>query len=217
MASRQAAVIALAMRGASNPEELAAYIASRARGSRGAVEMAVRYPVTSPNDVLIARSATGGAAVRHRRGGGTIGEIRYEDGWRAVYGGKPSVQPHTHQRGALAELLGLWNSNTTTLQHPGSQPLQPPAVQTPLMQQYQVPAIRALATPATSASSGPRVTMANGSSDSNDDDDKDDGSDDSGLTPKGQGIKKKLLAKGWTDAKATMFAKRAQSFGGAKS
>jgi hypothetical protein len=216
MASRQAAIAALAARGAGNPEHLAAYIASRTRGS-GSVELAsTRYPVTSPNDVLIGRSATGGASVRHRRGGATIGEIRNEDGWRAVYGGKVSQRPHTHQRGALAELLGLWNKGTATLQHEGesqSTPLQPPPEQTPLMAQYEIPAIRALATPARTASDGPRVTMANGS----DNDADDDSSSGNGLTPKGKSIFAKLKAKGWDDAKAMSFAKRAQSFGGAKS
>jgi hypothetical protein len=212
MASRQAAIAALAARGAGNPEQLAAYIASRARGGRSVELATTRYPVTSPNDVLVSRSATGGASIRHRRGGTLIGEIMNQDGWRAVYGGKPSTRPHSHQRGALAELLGLWNRGTTTLQHQG-EPLQPPPEQTPLMQQLGVPAVRALATPARSVSDGGRVTMANGDDDKNGDG---DGSDD-GLTPKGLAIKKKLMAKGWPEAKATMFAKRAQSFGGAKS
>ena len=173
---------------------------------------ASRYPVTSPADILVSRSATGGASIRHRRGGALIGEITNEDGWRAVYGGKPSARPHTHQRGALGELLGLWNSGTTTPGHPGAE-LQPAPVQTPLMAQYQIPAIRALATPARSASDGARVTMANGDTEPDADDDSSSGN---GLTPKGQAIKKKLVAKGWDEAKAEMFAKRAQSFGGGK-
>lgn len=215
MASRQAAIAALAARGAGNPEHLAAYIASRTRGS-GSVELAgTRYPVTSPNDILVSRSATGGASIRHRRGGAPIGEIRNDDGWRAVYGGKISDNPHTHQRGALAELLGIYNKGTTTFRHAGDgQQLQPPPQQTPLMAEFEIPAIRALATPARTASDGPRVTMANGS-DSSDDDSDDSGSSD-GLSPKGAAIKKKLMAKGWDEAKATMFAKRAQSFGGSK-
>lgn len=201
MASRQAAIAALAVRGVSNPEHLAAYIASRTRGSR--VELATpRHPVTSPGDVLIGRSATGGASIRHRRGGTLIGEIRDEDGWRAVYGGKTSTRPHVHQRGALAELLGLWNRGTD---QPADGALQPPPVQTPLMEQYGVPAINALATPARSAGDGARVTMANGG--------KEPDADDNELSPKGLSIRKKLKAKGWDHAKAHKFAKRAQSFG----
>lgn len=212
MASRQAAIAALAARGAGNPEHLAAYIASRTRGS-GNVELASpRYPVTSPNDVLVSRSATGGASIRHRRGGAPIGEIRNDDGWRAVYGGKASERAHTHQRGALAELLGIYNKGTTTFRHAGDgQPLQPPPEQTPLMEKFEIPAIRALATPARTASDGPRVTMA---ANGNDDNDDDDDNPDNELTPKGLNIRKKLKAKGWDHAKAHSFAKRAQSFGG---
>lgn len=165
-----------------------------------------RVPVASPSDVLVTRDPAGGASIRHRRGGVEIGKIINDNGWKAVYGGK-ARQAHTHQRGALGELLGLWNTGTASLDRPG-EGLQPPVQQTPLMRQFGVPAINALATPSAGASDGPRSTTSSAS-----DDDSDSGSSD-GLTPKGQGIKKKLLAKGWTDAKATMFAKRAQSFGG---
>jgi hypothetical protein len=225
----------LAARGAANPEALAAYIASRARSgtlSLASTEDAVqevlgvppsapapaarRYPVTSPDDILIGRSPGGGASVRHRRGGALIGEIRAGDeGWTGVYGGK-ALNPHSHQRGALAELLTTWNRGTTTLRHPG-EALQPPPQQTDLMRQYGIPAVRALATPAVSASSGARVTMANGTATDTDADDDTDSQDQAdGLNPKGRGIYKKLRAKGWPDAKAMMFAKRAQNFGGAK-
>ena len=209
MASRQAAVAALAVRGAGNPEHLAAFIAARTRGSRSVEMASSRYPVTSPADILVSRSATGGASIRHRRGGALIGEIRNEDGWRSVYGGKLSARPHPHQRGALGELLGLWNSGTTTPGHPGTG-LQPPPEQTPLMAQYGVPAISALATPVRSSSDGPRVTMANGGDSEPDEDDSKDGE----LTPKGLSIRKKLKGKGWPHDKAHMFAKRAQNFGG---
>lgn len=207
MTSRQAAIAALAARGAGSPEHLAAYIASRTRGSRN-VELATapRYPVTSPSDILVSRSETGGASIRHRRGGTLIGEVRNEDGWRAVYGGRMSARPYPHQRGALGELLGLWNKGTTTPGHEGTE-LQPPPVQTPLMEKFEIPAIRALATPATSASAGPRVSMANG-----DEPDADDNPDNE-LSPKGLAIRKKLKAKGWDHGKAHLFAKRAQSFG----
>lgn len=207
MTSRQAAIAALAVRGAGNPEHLAAYIASRTRGSRNVELSAPRYPVTSPSDILVGRSEAGGASIRHRRGGALIGEVRNEEGWRAVYGGRVSTRPHAHQRGALGELLGLWNRGTTTPGHEGTE-LQPPPEQTPLMARYEIPAIRALATPATTASAGPRVSMANGDTEP-DADDNPDGE----LTPKGLAIRKKLKAKGWEHGKAHMFAKRAQSFG----
>lgn len=74
------------------------------------------------------------------------------------------------------------------------------------MQAYGIPAIRALATPTVGASDGPRTT----SSDSSDGDS--DGP--SGLSPKGMQIYKKLKARGFPDARAMAFAKRAQTFGG---
>ena len=211
----QRSVAALAARGAGNPQQMAAWLASRVRRGQS-IEMASgpRYPVTSPDDILIGKSPSGGAAVRHRRGGALIGEIQYQDGWRAVSGGKAS-RAHSHQRGALAELLGLWNSGTTTLQSPVSEALQPPPQQTPLMAQYGVPAIRALATPVRSASDGARVTMANGSSaDTDTDDDQDTDTGSNGLGPRGQSIYKKLKAKGWPDARAMLFAKQADKNAG---
>jgi hypothetical protein len=81
------------------------------------------------------------------------------------------------------------------------------------MAQYGIPAVRTFATETTSSSSGGRMTSAAGDSDSS------SGSDDSGpsgLTPKGVQIYKKLKAKGFPDARALAFAKRAQSFGGSK-
>jgi hypothetical protein len=206
----------LAARGAGNPEALAAFIASRARNGQQVLNFASpRYPVASPNDVLVSRTPQGTASIRHRRGGALIGEIKQgETGWQAVYDGK-DLKPHSHQRGALAELLSTWNTGTASAERPAAPQgtaLQPPAQQTPLMQQYGVPAIRTFAFPNTSSSSGPRTT----SSDSDDDNDNDSGGSGGGLTPKGKGIYAKLKAKGWPDAKALMFAKRAQSFGGNK-
>lgn len=180
----------------------------------GGINLAApRLPVTSQADLIVSNHPEGGAVIRHRRGGTEIGRIVNDGGWKAVYGGK-AQQPHDSSRGALAELLGLWNTGTTTLQHPGAPAAQPQ--QTPLMQQFGVPAVNALATPSTGYASGPRVTTSAASGSSDDDDDDDNGKG-SGLTPKGQAIKKKLMAKGWPDAKADMFARRAQSFGGSKS
>jgi hypothetical protein len=234
MASRLATGT-LAARGAGNPAALAAFIASRARDGqavslsagadpdacprcgyrREAVSLsnqvdlsAPRYPVASPNDVLVSRTPQGTASIRHRRGGTPIGEIRQgEQGWQAVYEGR-DLSPHTHQRGALAELLGTWNKGTGSLARPAAaegSALQPPPAQTPLMQQYGIPAVRALAFPSAGSSDGPRATKA-GSDDDDDDDAKD-------LGPKGKNVHKKLKAKGWPPDKAKAFAKRADSFG----
>lgn len=224
----------LAARGAGNPAALAAFIASRARTGQAmsfagesassdacprcgyareivslstSLDMtAPRYPVASPNDVLVSRTPQGTASIRHRRGGTQIGEIKQgETGWQAVYEGK-ELSPHTHQRGALGELLATWNKGTGNLARPAQEPgLQPPAVQTPLMQQFGVPAIRTFAFPNAGSSDGPRVTS------SGSDNDDDDGPSD--LGPKGKSVHKKLKAKGWPDAKAHAFAKRADSFG----
>jgi hypothetical protein len=233
----------LAARGAGNPAALAAFIASRARTGQPVMDFAdgnsaspdacprcgytresvslsnqldlstPRYPVASPNDVLVSRTPQGTAAIRHRRGGAMIGEIRQgETGWQAVYEGK-DLSPHSHQRGALAELLGTWNKGTGSLSRPAESPggLQPPAVQTPLMQQYGIPAVRTFAFPNTSSSSGTRTTS---SDDSDDDDDNDSGDDTSGLNDKGKAVHKKLRGKGWPHDKAKAFAMRAQNFGG---
>ena len=70
------------------------------------------------------------------------------------------------------------------------------------MAEYGIPAIRALATPATSAGAGPRMTLASRTGG--------DDTDDDGLTPRGQAIKKKLIAKGFPEARAITFAKMSQ-------
>lgn len=191
-------------------------LASQASG----IELAQRVPVSSPTDILVSRSATGTAVIRHRRGGALIGEIKMgDDGWQAVLGGQ-ALQAHTHQRGALADLLGNWNRGSATLQRPAAEspPLQPAPVQTELMRTYGVPAIRTFATPATGSGNGPRSTYSAANSDNADSSsgDSDDTSSGGGLNPKGQAIYKKLKAKGWPDAKAMAFAKRGQNFGGGK-
>ena len=60
----------------------------------------------------------------------------------------------------------------------------------------------ALATPATGARGGPRMTWPPAGGD--------DGTDEDGLTPKGQAIYKKLIAKGFPAARAVAFAKMSQ-------
>lgn len=178
-------------------------------GTRDAISLAAstltarRAPVKSPVDVIVARGEDGQAVIRHRQGGATIAQIR-KDGtsWVATVDGR-DLQPHNHQRTALMEAVGQWNRAAAGGLRPSSPPLQPAPEQTPLMQQWGIPAIRALATPATGAGAGPRITMAGGPG-------ADDGTDDDGLTPRGQAIKKKLIAKGFPAARAITFAKMSQ-------
>ena len=182
-----------------------------ANGStRAAVELARagtltarRHPIHGPMDVLVARSADGTAVLRHRHGGATIASLRKtEDGkWVASVGGR-DLAPRDHQRTALMEAVGTWNGAISGAVHPSSAPLQPPPQQTELMKEYGIPAIRALATPVAGAGDGPRMTTAAGG---------DDGTDENGLNAKGQGIYKRLLAKGLKPGVAMAFAKRSQN------
>jgi len=174
----------------------------------GAIEMARRLPVMDPADIVVARGSGGQAVIRHRRGGGLIGVITHtDDGWVSEPDGGRVGTSHTHQRGALVELLGLYNRSTGTAQA-APQPLQPPPVQTPLMRQFNVPAIR-LATPANGGSDSGRTATSDGDKNGN------GNGDLAGLTPKGITIYRKLRQKMPAD-RALAFARRAQSFGGAK-
>lgn len=165
-----------------------------------------RNPVKSPVDVIVARGEDGRAVIRHRQGGGTIAQIRRDgDTWVATVDGR-DLSPHNHQRTALMEAVGTYNRATAGGLRTASAPLQPAPEQTPLMQQYGIPAIRALANSAAGASDGPRMTAAGGSGGDSD-------SGGNGLSPKGQGIYKKLIAKGFPPARALAFAKRAENFG----
>jgi hypothetical protein len=176
--------------------------------TRAALELAAgtltahRRPIQGPADVLVARAQDGTAILRHRHGGAEIAHLRKTgDGkWVATVNGR-DLQPRDHQRTALMEAVGTWNGAVTAAVHRAEAPLQPPPQQTELMAEYGIPAIRALATPATGAGSGPRITMAAGTG---------DGTDEDGLTPRGQAIKKKLIAKGFPPARAVTFAKMAQ-------
>lgn len=183
-------------------------MASQRRGINLAAGTAVRrQAVRSPADVLVSRNPEGRAVIRHRLGAIKIGEIgRDTDGrWRAVLEGSGELQPHTHQRAALAELIGANNRAAGTEYHRPekvSQPLQPPAQQTPLMQQFGVPAMSLhLATPADGAGDGPRMTSGSDSG-------------PGGLSPKGVTIYKKLIKRGFPAPRALAFARRAQNFGG---
>ena len=160
----------------------------------GAVELGQRTAVTSPWDLVISRGDDGAAIVRHRRGGTEIGQIRKDEVGRyvATIGGQ-DLAPRVQQRAALMDLLGHNNSAAGTAYHrPAGEPLQPPPVQTPLMEAYGIPAVRAFATPADGAGDGPRVTA-------------------SGLSDRGKGIYAKLRKRGFPHERAQAFARRAQT------
>jgi hypothetical protein len=170
--------------------------AGLANSGQRAVSLARQLPVQSPHDLLISRSPDGTSVVRHRRGGNEIGKLRATpDGWVPTVNGRDG-QPRAQQRAALIDMFSGYNREAS------SSPLQPPQVQTPLMQQFGVPAIR----------------LANDDP-GNDDAASADTSTSSGLNPRGEGIYKKLVAKGVKPAVAMAMAKRAQnkaagSFGG---
>jgi hypothetical protein len=185
-----------------------------ANGTRSAVELAAgtllpRRPIHGPMDVLVARAEDGTAVLRHRNGGATIATLRKTgDGkWVAAVNGK-DLSPRDHQRTALMEAVGTWNGSITGAVRPQGAPLQPPPVQTPLMAEYGIPAMRSagFATPVTGVSDGPRSTSSSAATDSG-------GTDGNGLSPKAQGIYKKLLAKGFPAARALAFAKNSERFG----
>lgn len=172
--------------------------------ARGGTLTARRHPIQGPVDVLVARGGDGTATLRHRHGGAQIAQIRKTDSgkWVATVDGR-DLAPRDHQRTALMEAVGTYNKAVTGALHRAEAPLQPPPQQTELMAEYGIPAIRALATPTAGASDGPRMTTAGG--------DGDDDSGGNGLGPKGQGIYRKLIAKGFPAARALAFAKRAEA------
>jgi hypothetical protein len=187
------------------------WLAASAHSNTGpALEFSMRkLPVASPSDLVVVRGPGGTALIRHRNGGTEIGTIaRGEKGWVATIEGR-DLEPRNHQRTSLADLIGNWNRSVGTPYHlpqAAGEPLQPAPRQTPLMAQLGIPAQQSavgLATQAAGSSDGPRTT------------DSDD-STGNGLNAKGQAIYKKLKARGFPDARAMAFAKRAQNFGGAK-
>jgi hypothetical protein len=157
-------------------------------------------------DVLVARKDDGTAVLRHRNGGAEIASLRKTDGgkWVASVNGR-DLEPRDHQRTALMEAVGTWNKAITGAARPQAAPLQPEPQQSPLMAEYGIPAVRsaAFATPTAGASDGPRMTTADAGS-------GDDSTDGNGLTAKGQAIYKKLIAKGFPQARAMAFAKNSQ-------
>jgi hypothetical protein len=172
-----------------------------ANGQGRSISLSRRMPVRTHGDLMVARQPDGSAVIRHRQGATEIGMLRPGgDGtWQSVVDGH-DLTPGRSQRAALAEMIGVYNGTTVTPDR-AAQPLVPAPVQTPLMQQYGVEAIRLAG-----------------------DNDADDASDnggggDNGLNPRGQGIYKKLTAKGVSPKVAMAMAKRAQnktagSFGG---
>lgn len=157
-----------------------------------------RRPVQGPVDVLVARRDDGTAILRHRNGGAEIAALRKTPAgkWVATVNGT-DLTPRDHQRTALMEAVGTWNSAVRSAVRPQDGPLQPPPQQTELMAEYGIPAIRVLATPAAGADAGPRVTLAS------------DGGT-SGLSPRGQEIYRKLKARGFPDKRALAFAKNSE-------
>lgn len=158
-----------------------------------------RHPVSSPLDVLVTRGENG-AVIRHRRGGAEIAKVRKNDdgSWTASIGGK-DLPPHPHQRAALMEAVGTWNKSLSAAR-PQAAPLMQPPVQTPLMAEYGIPAMRsaAFATPATGYDDGPRMTTAGGT-----------GGGPDGLTPTERALYKRLCARGMDKKSAMTMAKRA--------
>jgi hypothetical protein len=187
-----------------------------AGSTRAAVELAagtVRRPIHGPMDVLVKRAADGTAILRHRNGGATIASLRRtpEGKWLASVNGR-DLEPRDHQRTALMEAVGTWNSAVKGAVRPQAAPLQPEPQQSALMAEYGIPAVRsaAFATPTAGASDGPRVTTSAAVPAGPGDDGKPAAN---GLNAKGQGIYKKLIAKGFPPARALQFAKQSQNFG----
>jgi hypothetical protein len=164
-----------------------------------------RIPVRDPGDLIVTRGQGGTAVIRHRMGGEYIGELgRGDDGaWRSLIDGT-ELSPHTHQRGALQELVGTWNRSALDPARPPAMALQGPPPQPDLLSQLGVTNVRSFA----------------GSTDDGDDSSSGGGSSDgNGLNPRGQAIYKKLIARKLSPAQAMAMARRAQntkpgSFGG---
>jgi len=152
-----------------------------------------RVPVRSPGDIVVTRSPTGTAVIRHRAGGELIGEVGRGDdnAWRSLIDGK-ELSPHTHQRAAVAELIGTWNRTALDPSRP-LMPLQGPPPQSQLLSQLGIANVRAFAG-------------------DGDDDADDDGSGPGGggLSPRGQAIYKKLIARGKSAKQAMAMARMAE-------
>jgi len=163
-----------------------------ANNGRG-MDFSRRLPVRTTDDIVVSRKPGGGAYIRHRQGGELIGELsRNQDGTTsAIVNGRPGA-PHRMERTALGEMIGTYNQGAATMARP-AMPLQQPPVQPELFSQLGIQNVRAFA------------------SDDSDDSDDSGGSDSNGLTPRGQGIYKKLTGKGVAPKVALAMAKRAQN------
>ena len=170
--------------------------AGLSRRTRGGIELARRLPVTSPQDLVVSR-VTGGAVVRHRRGGNEIATLRRNgDGsWQAGVDGQ-DLRPHSFQAAALREALGVYNAGTATPER-AAMPLASPPRQPELLSQLGVANIRAVA--------------GDGGDGGDDGDGDEDGGSSGGLNPKGQAIYKKLIGKGMSPKVAKAMAMRAQN------
>lgn len=183
----------LRVRGAGSPSM------GLANGSGRSISLARRMPVRTPGDLLVSRQPDGSAIVRHRQGASEIGKLRpMGDGtWQSVVD-EHDLTPGRSQRAALAEMIGVYNSTTVTPDR-AAQPLVPAPVQTPLMERFGVEPIR----------------LASDPDDDGDNDDSASGDTDDdyagGLSPRGQGIFKKLRAKGMSPKVARAMAMRAQN------
>lgn len=163
-----------------------------------------RYPVSGPQDVIVARQEDGSSVLRHRYGGGEIAKMRQNDRgqWISTVGGKDQP-PRTIQRTALDEAVNLYNS---AVRQPHAAPAQP-APQHPQPSDEAGPAVTwsaGLATPAVAASDGARVTTAGGTGDGD--------PDTSGLSPKALAVYTKLKARGFPAARALAFARNSERF-----
>lgn len=159
-----------------------------------------RAPVRTSSDIVVTRSPTGTAIIRHRQGGDVIGEVgRGPDGaWRSLIDSQ-ELSPHTHQRAALQELLGAWNRTAADPSRP-AMPLSSPPPQPSLLSELGISNVRAFAS-------------QDGDSDDDDSPAGDTDKDYAGnprLTPKGQAVYRKLRARGIKQDTALKMALRAQ-------
>jgi len=161
-----------------------------------------RVPVRNAADIIVSRSGSGTAVIRHRMGGELIGEIGVgeDNAWRSLIDGK-ELSPHTHQRAALQELIGTWNRTALDPARP-TMPLQAPPRQPELLAQLGIGNVRA---------------FASDPDNDGDDDDSSTGDTDNdgagGLSPRGVAIYKKLMKRGMKMDVARKMAMRAQNFG----
>jgi hypothetical protein len=191
------------------PARVAGALANPAGGIQLAATAAParRHPIRGPMDVLVKSDGNGTAILKHRHGGADIARIRRTDDgrWVATVNGR-DLEPRSMQRTAIMEAVGTWNDAVTGATRPAEAPLRPEPQQTPLMEQYGIPAMRAatFATPATGAGAGPRVTLAGSYNPDTD-------GDDDQLGPAGKAVYARLRGRGMDPQRARRLAKKAQA------